>query len=86
MTKIDELMALGRKWANAAAVEVMYGAPADQDEQEFRKSLEAALEACRNDTLEKAAEKCEELTEDWGDPAEESGMLTCRNEIRKMKS
>ena len=74
--KIDELMALVAD--NFQATE--YNA-----HSKLRTALEAALKDCRNATLEEAAAKCEDTTEDWGDVAEESGMLTCAIEIRGMK-
>ena len=43
MNKIDELMALGRNWASAAARQAVYGVPAYEAQTAFRAALEAAL-------------------------------------------
>ena len=56
------------------------------DEPETQWYLQRLAELVRNDALEDAANKCEEMTIDLGDPAEESGMRTCREAIRGMKS
>jgi hypothetical protein len=41
--QVDELMALGRKWASAAARQAVYGVPAEDAETAFKAALEAAL-------------------------------------------
>lgn len=40
----------------------------------------------RNEVLEECAKRCEGLTADWGDEAEEAGMRQCADAIRGLKS
>lgn len=49
-------------------------------------ALQRFAQLVRNETLEEAANACEELAKDWGDCAEESGMHDCKRMIRSLKS
>jgi hypothetical protein len=85
MTKqIDELMALFDEAAEANFDQGLHKRKVDAAPEEkreaFRQSLEAALRACRNATLEEVAGVCNRFQERDMQPAE------CAGAIRFMKS
>ena len=90
MTKLPEPMAVMVTVENGTMfwdVEDINEAGTYCEENEFPELLytETQMLQFRRDALEEAIERIEALREDWGDLAEESGMLTSINEIRKLK-